>query len=159
MKKIKYCKSCAEREKGTNEWGTYENTEFVRGFEISIKPEYEDSITKCDTCNTEYETINMSTDDFFTIRDASNCNRDLLFAMIKLHDEDPIEYELKMAQFREIAERKQTNTSNQPHCPYCNSTNLTKVSGTSRFASTLMFGIGSKKVGKQWKCNNCKSYF
>lgn len=49
--------------------------------------------------------------------------------------------------------------SNQPHCPYCNSTNLTKVSGTSRFASTLMFGIGSKKVGKQWKCNNCKSYF
>lgn len=53
----------------------------------------------------------------------------------------------------------QTNTSNQPHCPYCNSTNLTKVSGTSRFASTLMFGIGSKKVGKQWKCNNCKSYF
>ena len=48
---------------------------------------------------------------------------------------------------------------NQPHCPYCNSTNLTKVSGTSRFASTLMFGIGSKKVGKQWKCNNCKSYF
>lgn len=49
--------------------------------------------------------------------------------------------------------------SNQPHCPYCNSTNLTKVSGTSRFASTLMFGIGSKKIGKQWKCNNCKSYF
>lgn len=48
---------------------------------------------------------------------------------------------------------------NQPHCPYCNSTNLTKVSGTSRFASTLMFGIGSKKIGKQWKCNNCKSYF
>ena len=48
---------------------------------------------------------------------------------------------------------------NQPHCPYCNSTNLTKVSGASRFASTLMFGIGSKKVGKQWKCNNCKSYF
>lgn len=49
--------------------------------------------------------------------------------------------------------------SNQPRCPYCNSTNLTKVSGTSRFASTLMFGIGSKKIGKQWKCNNCKSYF
>lgn len=49
--------------------------------------------------------------------------------------------------------------SSQPHCPYCNSTNLTKVSGTSRFASTLMFGIGSKKIGKQWKCNNCKSYF
>lgn len=47
----------------------------------------------------------------------------------------------------------------QPHCPYCNSTNITKVSGTSRFASTLMFGIASKKIGKQWKCNNCKSYF
>lgn len=52
-----------------------------------------------------------------------------------------------------------STSSNQPHCPYCNSTNVTKVSGTSRLASTFLFGIGSKKVGKQWKCNNCKSYF
>lgn len=49
--------------------------------------------------------------------------------------------------------------TNQPHCPYCNSTNVAKVSGTSRLASTFLFGIGSKKVGKQWKCNSCKSYF
>ena len=156
MIKIKYCENCAQKLKGTDSWGSYENTEYIRGFITYLDDE---SVTKCPECDHDIITVNMSHDDFLTIRDASNCNRDLLFAMIKLHDEDPIEYELKMAQFREIAERKQPNTSNQPHCPYCNSTNLTKVSGTSRFASTLMFGIGSKKIGKQWKCNNCKSYF
>lgn len=149
MKKIKYCKSCAEREKGTNEWGTYENTEFVRGFEISIKPEYEDSITKCDTCNTEYETINMSTDDFLTIRDASNCNRDLLFAMIKLHDDDPIEYELKMAQFREIAERKKADES-KPRCPKCGSTSIT--AGQKGYSILTGF-LGSNKTVN--RCSNC----
>lgn len=149
MKKIKYCKTCAEREKGTKEWGSYENTEYVRGFEISIKPEYEDSITKCSTCNTEYETINMSTDDFLTIRDASNCNRDLLFAMIKLHDDDPIEYELKMAQFREIAERKKIEDS-KPRCPKCGSTSIT--AGQKGYSFWTGF-LGSNKTVN--RCSNC----
>ena len=69
-------------------------------------------------------------------------------------------YDEWVAKLHAPAQRPASKTqSNLPHCPYCNSPNLTKVSGTSRFASTLMFGIGSKKVGKQWKCNNCKSYF
>lgn len=106
----------------------------------------------------------MPDDDFIILSKISD-STDFYDAMIKLHDDDIIEYELKMSQFRsqvEVqeaeAERKKIEDS-KPHCPYCNSTNLTKVSGTSRFASTLMFGIGSKKIGKQWKCNNCKSYF
>lgn len=49
--------------------------------------------------------------------------------------------------------------ANKVHCPYCKSTNVKKLSGTTRVTSVLAFGIGSKKVGKQWHCNNCKSDF
>ena len=44
-------------------------------------------------------------------------------------------------------------------CPYCGSVNVKKVSTISRMASVSFFGLGSKKVGKQWHCNNCKRDF
>lgn len=44
-------------------------------------------------------------------------------------------------------------------CPYCKSTNTTKISGISKAGSVMMFGIFSQKVKKQWHCNNCKSDF
>ncbi len=50
-------------------------------------------------------------------------------------------------------------TPNQVHCPYCNSTNVNKISGTKKAVSIIGFGILSNKIGKQWHCNNCKSDF
>ena len=44
-------------------------------------------------------------------------------------------------------------------CPYCHSHNITKISGMSRWLSVGLFGIGSKKVGKQWHCKSCGSDF
>lgn len=48
---------------------------------------------------------------------------------------------------------------NKVHCPYCNSTNVTKISTVDRVVSTGLFGLASKKIGKQWHCNECKSNF
>lgn len=48
---------------------------------------------------------------------------------------------------------------NAIECPYCHSTNTKKISGSSRVASFLTFGLASKKVGKQWHCNKCGSDF
>lgn len=45
------------------------------------------------------------------------------------------------------------------HCPYCNSTNVTKISTVNRAVSVGMFGFASKKIGKQWHCNSCNSDF
>ena len=45
------------------------------------------------------------------------------------------------------------------HCPYCNSSNVTKIGTVNRAVSVGMFGIASKKLGKQWHCNNCGSDF
>ena len=59
--------------------------------------------------------------------------------------------------------RKSTKTtqqsSSQVTCPYCKSTNTKKISTVSRAGSIGLFGIFSKKVGKQWHCNNCGSDF
>ena len=44
-------------------------------------------------------------------------------------------------------------------CPYCQSIDTSKISAMSRVASTGLFGFGSKKIGKQYHCNKCKSDF
>lgn len=44
-------------------------------------------------------------------------------------------------------------------CPYCQSTDTSKISAIGRVVSTGLFGLGSKKIGKQWHCNSCNSNF
>jgi len=44
-------------------------------------------------------------------------------------------------------------------CPYCSSTNTSKISMVGRVVSTGLFGLGSKKIGKQYHCNNCGADF
>lgn len=45
------------------------------------------------------------------------------------------------------------------HCPYCHSTNVTKISTVNRAVSVGMFGLASSKIGKQRHCNSCGSDF
>lgn len=44
-----------------------------------------------------------------------------------------------------------------PKCPICQSTDIKKISGLSKASSVAMWGIFSRKVHKQWHCNNCGS--
>lgn len=44
-------------------------------------------------------------------------------------------------------------------CPYCQSTDTKKISGTSRWVSTGLFGLASNKIGKNFHCNKCKADF
>lgn len=62
------------------------------------------------------------------------------------------------------AQQQNQSTSTQQHitqatCPYCKSTNTKKISTVSRAGSILGFGLFSKKLGKEWHCNNCGSDF
>lgn len=52
-----------------------------------------------------------------------------------------------------------TSASQIVECLYCHSTNTKKISTTSRVISTSLFGLGSKKMGKQFHCNNCGADF
>lgn len=44
-------------------------------------------------------------------------------------------------------------------CPYCHATNITKIDVLTRSFSAAIFGLGSKKLGKQWHCDHCGSDF
>ena len=65
------------------------------------------------------------------------------------------------------ARRKQSNpgkpisvsTTPVVECPYCHSPNTKKITTTGRMMSIGFFGFASKKMGKQWHCNNCSSNF
>ena len=89
-------------------------------------------------------------------------DRDLTNAMLKLKKKDPIEYQLKLNQFKLQQEqsdviREQERESNRPHCPTCGSTNIKKITGTERAVSVIGLGIFSKKINKSYKCLKCKS--
>lgn len=47
--------------------------------------------------------------------------------------------------------------SNQPKCPYCGSTNISKIGIINRSISVGLFGLASDKIGKTHKCNKCGS--
>ena len=44
-------------------------------------------------------------------------------------------------------------------CPYCKSTNTSKISTTSKAVNTVLFGILGTKRYKEWHCNECGSNF
>lgn len=55
---------------------------------------------------------------------------------------------------KDIHYNKQSS-SNIPKCPTCSSTNLKKISATSKVVNTAMFGIFGTKRYRQFHCNNC----
>lgn len=83
-----------------------------------------------------------------------------IHAMEKLKNSDPIEYQLKLSQFKaNLSQTKAVEENNVPKCPYCHSTNIKKITNTSKVVNTALFGIFGQKRKHQWHCNNCNSDF
>lgn len=62
--------------------------------------------------------------------------------------------------YGEIHISKSKQNLNLPKCPYCNSTNIKKISTASKAGSAALFGIFAMgKINKQWHCNHCGSDF
>ena len=115
----------------------------------------EGNIDICPICkSTDWEDT-----DLITLKEISN-DPDFIQAMTKLHDEDPIEYQLKISQFKANLQQQESSKSkeedNRPKCPNCHSTNIKPISGTERVMSIMGLGIFSKKINKSFKCLNCK---
>lgn len=66
------------------------------------------------------------------------------------------EEEAQIEQNRRLYEMQ---NSNKVKCPYCSSSNIGKISTVGRMVSTGLFGLGSKKIGKQFHCNHCGADF
>ncbi len=120
-------------------------------------------IHKVNSCNGNLIKVNITENEFDILCDISE-DIEFLQAMIDLKDKDPIEYQLKMSQFKTQMQQqdsiqKQHSEQSKVHCPYCNSVNVKKISGTERVASVAMMGIFSKKINKSFKCNSCGGTF
>ncbi len=48
-----------------------------------------------------------------------------------------------------------TKQSNHPKCPTCGSTNVKKISVTSKAVGAGLFGLFSKTAKSQFECENC----
>lgn len=98
------------------------------------------------------------------MRQCPNCSfvcRDSDFYCIQCNHKLPtinniIEPEYKPVKSVKSIQQKSTPTI---ECPYCKSTDTQKISGMSRAGSIVVWGIFSKKLGKQWHCNKCGSDF
>lgn len=142
----KFCSICEQRN----------NPPKCPGFLVG----WEDSpITECPSCkNKNLITYNISDDDILIMGDIS---KDKIFfqSMLKLKEENPIEYQLKMSQFKaSITQQESTKVinDNKPKCPTCGSTNIKPITATERATSIIGLGIFSKKINKTYKCLNCK---
>lgn len=71
---------------------------------------------------------------------------------------DIIEYNLKMSQFKSQLEQQKSTTqasNNTIKCPTCNSTKVKRISGTTKVAGAVAFGLFSKTARSQFKCESC----
>lgn len=117
----------------------------------------EGNIDICPICkSTDWEDA-----DLITLKEISN-DTDFLEAMIELKKNDPIEYQLKMSQFKANLKQQESSnkveedkSKNQIHCPRCKSTSIQTINrGYSFWAGFL--GSGSprnvcQKCGYKWK--------
>ena len=122
-----------------------------------------DELDECPECLCPLNKENISTIPDGGWIKAVSTDENFMKAMTELYENDPIEYQLKISQFKanlkQQVSSKKVEEDNKVHCPYCNSTNVNKISGLSKAGSIAMFGIFSRKVHKQWHCNNCGSDF
>mgnify|MGYP004564478641 FL=1 len=70
-----------------------------------------------------------------------------------------LKYKDTVAKFNNQEQPQQQTSKPIVTCPYCGSANCKKISAGHRWLSTGLFGLASSDIGKQWKCDNCKSKF
>ena len=82
--------------------------------------------------------------------------------MVRLYKNDPIEYQLRIQQFKtqlqqqeQINRQQKSSTDNVPKCPTCQSADIEKISLGKKAIGGAMFGLFSSNVRKTMHCKNC----
>ena len=146
MKHIKLCQNCKNNRKDDDIWGS--------GYISWIK----DDSFECPVCQHKLVDTVLTGDEEEILSDITR-SASFYDSMIDLKQKDPIEFQLKMSQFKTQLQQqessKQTEEANQPHCPTCGSTDIQKISGAKRWFSTGLFGLASSDIGKSMCCKKC----
>lgn len=123
------------------------------GFPLRNTPFLQENI------NGKYYDINFLTDKNISQAKKITMLRELTNYEMDLMDAKKLVLKYHPTQQQESS-KKVEEDNNTPHCPYCNSTNIKKITTGSKVAHTALFGIFSmSRNSKQWHCNNCKSDF
>lgn len=145
---LKFCPYCGEHGCIDDQYFDYH----VKGYKATYNS---NEIKKCLECGTELIDCGITCDDYVTIVHIS-IEPKFIKSMIELAEKDPIEYQLKMSQFRtQLAQQRQQENSSQVHCPKCGGTDI----GVANRGYSLIWGfVGSgktmnvcKKCGYKWK--------
>lgn len=128
------------------------------------------SIMTCEFCGTEIESSDMLVSDFGELWeeekkrlgiDIPQNSEPIERLIIKtfLLDNDKFSEALFNERWHpeQYKSKSQPVEKNIPKCPTCGSPNIKKISGLSKAGSVALWGIFSRKVHKQWHCDNCGS--
>lgn len=138
---IKFCKKCQDEK----------NSRCPSGYSFWWK----DSVIQCPNCGGKLVDIDFPARDLAIIEEISE-DTAFIEAMMKLKQDDIIEYQSRMSQFKtQVEQQKQAEEEFKPHCPHCKSTNISKIGTGERVGSIAMLGIFSKKINKSFKCKSC----
>lgn len=93
---------------------------------------------------------NKTDDAIRLIKENTNCDDENIDQIINLFYQ----------KYNAMARSSSNNTiaqewQNKPKCPTCSSTNLKKISTTSKVVNTAVFGLFGTRRFKQFHCNNC----
>lgn len=158
---VKFCPICNETKQNTTLCYNNERfREFTKGYFYLFEPKENTKICPC--CEKGIlENSPLTFEEFKTIDDISNSDRQFLEAMIELKKKDPIEYQLKMSQFKANLKQQENNEkttkqdTNIPKCPTCGSSNIEKISLGKKAVGGALFGLFSSDVRKTMHCKNC----
>lgn len=120
---------------------------------------------ECPICQSKMTDTILTTDEYNFIVNISN-DISFLEAMIKLKQDDIIEFQSRMSQFKTQLQQQKSSKQKEissnthtPQCPFCKSTNIRKIGSGERAVSIIGLGIFSKKINKSFKCNSCGGTF
>ena len=158
---IKYCKYCDKNGDAKRRLMKYEeeaqaicDSGFL-GFAYFEK--INEDATVCPFCGNPIVDTGIDRKDYCALLIASKYNRQMIDAMIELKKKDPIEYEIKMIEFRKESKRimDEDDSDIMPKCPTCGSINVEKISFGKKLTGGALFGLFSSNVRKTMHCRNC----
>ena len=148
--KLVICKKCMEDFKDI----PYSSPFQYRGLYINYKVP---NNNLCNICKEKLYTTKITKDEIKILYAISH-DIEFLKSMIYLKENDVIEYEVKLNQFKtQLQQQESIKAQNDttPKCPHCKSTNIRPISGLNRGVSIAVWGIFSKKINKSFECLNC----
>lgn len=153
MYNVKFCKNCSKNKNSLMADISSQYEEYYAGFTVCFNQAAINNDTKCPMCGQEgLIDSGITENDLNDIGIASSYNRQLLEEMIKIHNENIIDYELKMSQFRTQAlqaKQIQESENNKQKCPRCGNTTFTPM----KKKWSMLTGFATNQV--ELVCNNC----